>query len=196
MRVKILLLILINLCLLIVLLYMLEFAGVINYYSNIKENFTEMVYKDIEVKKDDPNLIEKEEYQKLLTSINMREADLKKYEQELENLKIKLETDTKQLTEERIQLQNQREKLAQMEKEKKDYQKKVRELANSFMNMPPESSVDIIVGLDDDLLILDVLDSIDSISVEQGQASIRPFLMSLMPTNISARLARKSTITP
>lgn len=186
----------INICLGVLLLYVLEFAGVVNYFSIIKQRTLQASGGKKTGRSDDPFLIEKEEYKKLLSSIEIREADINVLQKELDEKAAALDTRDKQLTEQNLQIQKIQEQMARAAEEKADYRKKVGKLAEGFANMEPEKSVERILALADDLLILDVLARMDQASAEQGKKSIVPYLYSLMPKEDASRLLKKSTVTP
>ena len=194
MKFRIFLLTLANIIAILILLYILEFAGVINYYSRIKKTVNSVVLGKKIMRSEDMNLVEKMEINKAVESLYMKQSDLSKKEKDLDEREKKIVTGEEEVNNEKKMIEKKKQKMKEDEQLKTEYKVKVQDLANKYYNMPPDKSVERIVELKDDILILDIFKEMDAIAAGKGQNSIVPYLYSLMDKETAARLLRKSTV--
>jgi len=183
-----------NIVAVIILLYFLELFGIYSAYSSLKDRLPGKVRQAAVMRIDDPALIEKEEQAKMIESLQMKETDLAAWEADLKIREEAVLKDAGKTAEEKQQIIEMRKAFELEKQQRESYQEKVRKLADQYSGMPPDKSAVIILGLKDDLLILDVLKGMDQIAASKGQSSIVPFLLTLMPPEDAARLQRKSTV--
>lgn len=189
MRLRVLLLLVINIVAIAALFYMLDMFGIVNYYSMVKDRFYQP-----KGRVDDLYALEKEELNKMRLSFDEMQTDLDKKRKELEAMEQELNTKEEKLQEENSKLDLKWESLSNEMVNIKDRKETVNDIANSLMNMPPQNSVAILkqhAKNGNDRLIIDVLLAIDKLSAERGQASIKPYLLSLLPPDVSARISEK-----
>ncbi len=178
-----------------IVLFFLDLFGVYHGYGKMNAFVGKYLGKSKGIgRSEDITLIEREEQSKLIESFSIREADLKKTESDLKAREDNLLKDAAALKQERENLEKQKKKIKADQSEKVAYEKKVQELSERFFNMPPEKSVERILALGDDLLVLDTLKAMDGIAAARNQTSVVPYLYSLMPPADAARLLRLSTV--
>ncbi|MBN8218663.1 MAG: hypothetical protein J0L75_18630 [Spirochaetes bacterium] len=194
MRGRIFLLILANLLAVFIVLFFLDWFDIWNGYTRLLASVGKVAFRSSIVRSEDVSLLEREEQAKLMESFNIREADLKKYESSLKSREDDLTKKSAALVGERESLEAQKKKIAGDKATTVAYDKKVAELSDRLYNMPPDKAVERLLELKDDLLILDVLKGIDAVAASKSQASVVPYLYSLMPKEDAARLLRLSTI--
>ena len=194
MRGKILALLFANILAVGVILYFLDYLGVSDIYSQISGTIIGKSTATIDSTARALTLIEKEEEEKLLSSFAIRETELQKWEDRLKQNEEDLKAKELELDQERQNLKLQRQKLQDEKNKKESYELKVSLLSQKFFQMPPEKAVERILALKDDLLIIDILQSLDSYAQLTEQPSIVPYLFSLMPPEDSARLDKKYTL--
>jgi flagellar protein FlbB len=142
-----------------------------------------------EARDDEPSLVEREEFEKekqkfseRIEDLDKREALIAEKEKEMDSLKEKID-------EMRKGLDLEKKKLDQEKNRYSGYKKNVKVLANKMINMPPESSVDIMLNWEDPLII-DVLRQIDADALDVGRTSITPYIIQLMSVKKSERASR------
>lgn len=142
-----------------------------------------------EAKDDEPSLVEREEFEKekqklseRIEDLDKREALIAEKEKEIDSLKEKME-------EMRKGVDLEKKKLEQEKTRYSGYRKNVKVLANKMVNMPPESSVDIMLNWEDPLII-DVLRQIDADALDVGRTSITPYIIQLMSAKKADRASR------
>ena len=195
MKLKVFLLILANLAAAMIVLFFLDVFGIYNGYGKMNAFLGKTFSKSKGIgRSEDISLIEREEQNKLVESFSIREADLKKTEADLKAREDNLLKDAAALKQEKENLEKQKKKIQSDKAEKVAYEKKVQDLSERFYNMPPEKSVERILALGDDLLVLDTLKAMDAIAASKSQTSVVPYLYSLMPPADAARLLRLSTV--
>lgn len=194
MKLRVTLLVLANLLAVFIVVFFLDWFDIWNGYTRMMKVFGRYALRTELSRTEDLGLLEKEEQAKLMESFNLRESDLKKMEAGVKNREDDLTRREATLAQERENLEALRKKMSGDKAEKATYEKKVADLADRLYNMPPEKAVERLLELKDDLLILDVLKAIDAVAAQKSQASVVPYLYSLMPKADAARLLRLSTV--
>ena len=192
MKEKILFFLLANILAFTVILYIIDYFGVSDLYSRLKERLPWVQTENVlDVNVQTLNLIEAEEEKKLLESFSIRETELGDWEANLKEKEENLKAKELKLKQEKQNFKLQKEKLEEDKEKEEAYNLKINNLAQKFFNMPPEKSVERILALKNDLLILDVLKAMDKYTANTDRPSIVPYLFSLMPPEDSARLDKK-----
>lgn len=194
MKGRVFLLVVANLVAIFIVVFFLDYFDIWNGYTRMMKGMGRYALRTELSRVEDLSLLEREEQAKLMESFNLREADIKKAESGVKNREDDLTRREASLAQERENLENLRKKMSGDKAEKATYEKKVADLADRLYNMPPEKAVERLLELKDDLLILDVLKAIDAVATSKSQASVVPYLYSLMPKEDAARLLRLSTI--
>lgn len=194
MRIRILLYTLANILAIVLALYILDVINVYKGFSQALGVFRSEPEIERPLEQNDINLLRQAETAKVLESFDIREADLEKKEIEITEKAEAVEKDLQVLSEEQKRLQAQKEQEEREKAAAEAYALKVRNLADRFYNMPPDKSSERLLELKDDLLILDTLEEMDAIAAERGQASIVPYIYSIMPAEDASRLLKKSTV--
>ncbi len=168
--------------------FWMDYIGLLNIsgYVNRLKGEAPLV---TEAKDDEPSLVEREEFEKekqklseRIEDLDKREALIAEKEKEIDSLKEKME-------EMRKGVDLEKKKLAQEKTRYSGYKKNVKVLANKMVNMPPESSVDIMLNWEDPLII-DVLRQIDADALDVGRTSITPYIIQLMSAKKADRASR------
>ncbi len=123
-----------------------------------------------------------------MEELDKREADLKVSEEQ--NAQIAAELDERQKN------QEDREKTFNlMLKQYEDKDKNIEQIARNLNGMRPKAAVDILCGMDDQLVI-DVLRKVEEIATSEGVNSMGSYWLSLMPSERAAEIQRKMVNKP
>lgn len=136
---------------------------------------------------DEPSLVEREEFNKQLQLLLERTEELNRQELLIAEREKEIEAEREKLLEEKRGLELEKKRFEDEKVAHAGYQENVRDLANKMANMPPEQSVEIMINWED-TLIIDVLRQMDRDFAAAGQASITPFLLTLMPEERAGRI--------
>jgi flagellar protein FlbB len=142
-----------------------------------------------EAKDDEPSLVEREEFEKEKQKISERVEDLDKREALIAEKEKDLESQKEKMEEVRKGLDLEKKKFDQEKNRYSGYKQNVKVLANKMVNMPPASSVDIMLNWEDPLII-DVLRQIDADAQDAGRTSITPYLIQIMSQKKADRASR------
>lgn len=189
MRFRAFLLFIINILALAALLYMLDVLGLVNYYSMFMNRFSPSAQRT-----ENLYLLEKQDLENMRLALEERAHDVDEKEvlvDENEKRLIELE---ETLNEESQKITARWQKYSNEMKLSTDRESVISDLANKWGNMPPQSTVAIILEHaknGEDQLIIDVLLEMDRQSAASGASSITPYLLSLLPPDVSARLLEK-----
>ncbi|MGC8764361.1 MAG: periplasmic-type flagellar collar protein FlbB [Brevinematia bacterium] len=185
---RIVFLLLINLGVVFLSLYVLDFLQVLDYrmifvqMPFVKEQYTPKV--------EDPYLLEKLELEKkwklLEEKIRGLEDEKKKIQNELRNLDI----EKQDIAAQKENIKNMISEFERAKAEKESYDKKLENLAEYIENMPPLDAVKIIEK-QEDLMIIDLFKKMDERAKKAGKQSIVPYLISKMDPEQAARIQRK-----
>ena len=196
---KLFLLILLNFFLIGLILYLLDVYNLLNVYSTVRQRIFPDSVQDKTVSPysvEEMKLLESEEHEKIMESFQIREIELNKKEKEHKTKREELEEKERQLLSDNETLNEKKKKWSKKKEDLKAYSKQVKELAATFLNMPPEKAIERLVAIDSDVLIIDILKEIEVLCEKEEKISIVPYLYSLMPKKDAARLLKKSTIAP
>ncbi|MCX7821604.1 MAG: hypothetical protein N2258_08035 [Brevinematales bacterium] len=185
---RIVFLLLINLGVITLALYLLDFLQILDYrmifaeMPLLKEQYTPRI--------EDPYLLEKVELEKkwqvLEEKIKGLEEEKKKIEKELRDINIEKEN----IAQEKENIKNMISEFERAQSEKESYSKRLDSLAEYIENMPPLDAVKIIEK-QEDLMIIDLFKRMDERAKKAGRQSIVPYLISKMDPEQAARIQRK-----
>ncbi len=185
---RIVFLLLINIGVISLALYLLDFLQILDYrmifaeVPLLKEQYTPRV--------EDPYLLEKVELEKkwqvLEEKIKGLEDEKKKIEKELRDINIEKEN----IAQEKENIKNMISEFERAQSEKESYSKRLDSLAEYIENMPPLDAVKIIEK-QEDLIIIDLFKRMDERAKKAGRQSIVPYLISRMDPEQAARIQRK-----
>ncbi len=142
-----------------------------------------------EANDDEPSLVEREEFEKEKQKHTERIEDLDKREALIAEKEKDMDSQKEKIDELRKGIDLEKKKLEQEKNRYSGYKKNVKVLANKMINMPPESSVDIMLNWEDPLII-DVLRQIDADAQDVGRTSITPYIIQLMSAKKAERASR------
>jgi hypothetical protein len=199
MKLQVFVLSLFNLVIFIVLLYMFDVFGVVDYYtlmrSRIEPNlpgFITKIYNKPRI--NDASALTQDDLKKMRESFILREKDISSQEQMLITRAVELNTEQETLQQDKDNLllawSNYQAKID----ERSNYQAVLADLAGKLGSMPPQNSVALINELaagGSDELVIDVLLEMDAIAAQAGGNSITSFLISLLDPAVAARLLEK-----
>ena len=195
MKAKLFLLLTANICAAMIVIYFLNYFGIVDWYGQVETYFGgESFEEQASPGRRELALIEREEEKKVIESFSIREVELDKREQQITEKEESLAGWKVRLERKESELKAQEESFEKKTEKKALYVSKVQELANQFYGMPPDKSVERLIALEDDWLILDILEAMNARAQDQDQISIVPYLYSLMTPEDSARLNRKAAL--
>lgn len=144
---------------------------------------------------EDPLLLDRERLEKQWEALELRAEELDNREAAVEEREAELLAMAEELDEREEALEQREnsfnERLAQYENRSRN----IRTVAQDLSNMPPEQAVARLEAMDDQLVI-DILRSARQLAEEQGEASLVPFWLSMMPPERAATLSRKAVLKP
>lgn len=185
---RIVFLLLINIGVITLALYLLDFLQILDYrmifaeFPLLKEQYTPRI--------EDPYLLEKVELEKkwqlLEEKIKGLEEEKKKIEKEIRDINIEKQN----IAQEKENIKNMISEFERAQSEKESYSKRLDSLAEYIENMPPLDAVKIIEK-QEDLMIIDLFKRMDERAKKTGRQSIVPYLISKMDPEQAARIQRK-----
>jgi len=185
---RILFLLLINLGVVFLSLYILDYLQIIDYkmvfaqVPFLREQYTPKI--------EDPYLLEKLELEKkwqlLEEKLKGLEDEKKKIQTEMRNIEIEKQN----LYIEKENVKNMISDFERAKSERESYDKRLESLAEYIENMPPLDAVKIIEK-QEDLMVIDLFKKMDARAKKSGRQSIVPFLISKMDPEQAARIQRK-----
>ncbi|MEK6796791.1 MAG: hypothetical protein AABZ39_18590 [Spirochaetota bacterium] len=188
-------LLLANVVAVIVLFYVLDVFGLVSYYSVISGQFyRSMPFVPQKKRIEDVALLEKEELAKMRSMFLDRERDLVAKETKLRDKERDLTSREDDINEGKTQLAVAWQALTNQKQKDFEYTKIVKDMATKWKEMPPERTAAILqehAKNGEDQLILDILLEMDKQARDEGGQSITPYLFSLLPPELSARLLEK-----
>jgi len=185
---KIIFALLLNCFLFLILVFILDITGTISMESFLS-SFG--VSDEDGIKIEDRYLLEREEMQKQWLSLQLKEDE---YAQNMESFKSndqRLQDKEDQLIAFEKQLNEREKKTAGDEQEKVRRSERVAQVANQLMNMPPKEAVERLEQQTDDLLVIDILNAINTLSEAQGRRTVVPYYISLMSKERAAVIQAK-----
>ena len=139
--------------------------------------------------------INDERYLILVEAMDMREMELNRKESDIKNRQGEIEQMAQELEERQKALEEQEKSFNARLGEADIKSRNVEQNARYLVGMPPERAVGILAAMDDQDVI-DVLRKTDEIAQAEGNVSIVPFWLSLLPPARAAELNRKMATRP
>jgi flagellar protein FlbB len=140
---------------------------------------------------DDPLLLERERLAKEREAVEQIRAELDKRERELKDREDGSEEIREQLAEKERAIQEREksfnDRLAAFENRRVNLDQNARYL----VGMPPERAVAMLMAMPSDTDVIDLLRTTEEIARREGEASIVPYWLSLMPPERSSAIVRK-----
>ena len=139
---------------------------------------------------EDLNLLEQERLNKRQQALEMLEAELDMRQSEIESKEAEIQQMLDTLAEREAAFEEQEKSFNDRLKAYDNRNTNLRQAAEYFVGMPPEAAVAMFLEMDDQDVI-DIMRAHQSISDEEGVASMVSYWLSLMPSERSATLNRK-----
>ena len=136
-----------------------------------------------------------ERYAVLLEAMELRNMELERRETDIRNRHGEIEQMAQELEERQKALEEQENSFNAQVREADTRNRNVEQNARNLTGMPPERAVGILAAMDDQDVI-DVLRKTEEIAQAEGNASIVPYWLSLLPPARSAELNRKMAARP
>jgi flagellar protein FlbB len=144
---------------------------------------------------DAPALLEEERMAKRMEALQIRGEELDKRESDIAKVDAGVQQKVQEL-EDRGKALDDREKSFNEKVKQYDNRKvNIDQNAKYLVGMPPRNAVDVLVGMDDQLLI-DTLRSVEEQAKAAGTDSVVAYWLSLMPADRSATIQRKMAVKP
>ncbi len=140
---------------------------------------------------EDPFLLEKERYAMLMESLTILEENLDQRELALQQKEAEQKQIMEELEEKERALQEREKSFNKRLKEYENRKVSLEITAAYLTDMPPKSSVDIMLAYEDDMEVIDLIRTADRLAAEKGDPSISAYWLSLMPADTAQRLMRK-----
>ena len=136
-----------------------------------------------------------ERYAILLEALELRDMELVRRDVDIMNRQGEMEQMAQELEERQRALEEQENSFNARLAEADIRSRNVEQNARNLVGMPPERAVGILVAMDDQDVI-DVFWKTEEIALAEGNSSIVPFWLSLLPPDRAAELTRKMASRP
>jgi len=175
------------------LVFVLDRVGVINvsHYSN----FFQPKNPDKLDDKEYPGEVDKVAYRKVAEELQEREEKLSQKEEKLKEMTDNLSNQQAEIDAVKKNIEVERESIKLLAQDLSNRDKKVRDIAQKVMNMPPEKAVEMMTNWRD-FDIIDVLHKMDKLSEEEGTPQITPYILTLFTPERRAEISRKMLLPP
>lgn len=140
-------------------------------------------------------LLDEARLDKLYEELDRREESLTEYEEGLSDKEEELLQMAEALEEREQALEDREKSFNEIVKQYENKSANLRQAAEYFSGMPPESAVERLVEMDDQDVI-DILRMTERLAQEAGEVSVVSYWLSLMPADRAAVLNRKMLIKP
>ena len=137
-----------------------------------------------------PLLLDQARLEKLQEELDRREASLAELEATLQGREEELAQIAEALEEREETLTSREKSFNEIVKQYENKSANLRQAAQYFAGMPPESAVERLVAMDDQDVI-DILRMTERLAEEAGEVSVVSYWLSLMPADRAAVLNRK-----
>lgn len=174
---RIFFLLLINLTLVVLSLYILDFLQIIDYRQLIKR--VPLIKSAFEPRIEDPLLLEKVELEKKWELLSEQYQNYSNDLIILNESQLELELAWDELEEEQENVQTMIDNF-ELEQEKENaYDLRVEQIAEQIQNLPPEIAVEVLEK-QEDLMIADIFEKLEELADEAGTGSVVPGISMLM----------------
>jgi flagellar protein FlbB len=138
----------------------------------------------------DPLLLERQRLDKLTEAINLRAQQLDKRQQDILRQEALIKQKEATLAEREKAFQQREKSFNQTVNQYDNRSANLRAVANNLLSMPPKTAASQLEAMSDQDVI-DVMREADQIATDNGQNSIVPYWLSLMPADRAATISRK-----
>lgn len=181
-------LLLINLILVFLSLYILDFLQIIDYRQILSR--VPLLRQAYVTRVEDPFLWERMILEKQEQLLNEKVRNYEAQLAQMVELKLQLDQEWEKLAEEKQNVQNMIDNFNMERAQEQTYDQKVLEVAMQIKNMPPAVAVKVIEK-QDDLMIADIFRALEKIAEDEGTGSVVPGITRLMDPEQLARVQRK-----
>jgi flagellar protein FlbB len=139
--------------------------------------------------------LDSERFAKIMEAMELRNMELEKQEQDIQNRQGRIEQMAQELEERQKALDEQENSINALLTDAEIKDRAVERNAINLTGMPPQRAVGILAAMDDQDVI-DVLRKTDQLAQESGGQSIVSFWLSLMDPQRAAEISRKMVSRP
>jgi len=175
------------------LVYVLDTIGVVqatDYFTFLQPSNPEKLDDA-----DYPGEVQKVAFQKMQEKLLEKEEELTKKEMALQSKMEEIQLMEQEIGSMRKSIEEEAKSLEMITKDWNDREKKITDLAQKVLSMPPESAVAMMKSWPD-FDIIDVFRKLDAISAAEGSMQITPYLLTLFTPERSAEITRKMLLPP
>jgi flagellar protein FlbB len=140
---------------------------------------------------EDPNLLDKERLKAQHDSLSLRAEELDLMSDAIANKEAELNQMLEELTEREKALEEREKSFNERIKAYENRRVNLEQKVNYFVGMPPDKAVAMFLEYDNDMDIIDIFRTADEMAAREGQSSLVPYWLSLMPPDRGAELTRK-----
>jgi len=140
---------------------------------------------------EDPLLLEKERLKAQTASLDLWREELEQRQAQIAQREAEISQMEEELTGKERALEEREKAFNETAREYENRTVNLERKAQYFLGMPPEKAVAVMLEYESDMDIIDIFRMVDEIARRQGQASIVPYWISLMPPERGAELTRK-----
>jgi|YNPMSStandDraft_1061717.scaffolds.fasta_scaffold00010_52 flagellar protein FlbB len=184
---QVVLLLVLLIIVIIATIYWFNYIGLLNIQRTVFKLYQKFPSLKVSKEITDPFLIEKEFLEKFKISLENKALDLKKLQTDLNKKELELNNKEVEIKKKETALAQKEENINTILKQYDNIKNNLKKQAIDLTNMPPQKAVEIMNNMDI-LLVCDILRTINEIAEEQGEASITPYLLSLMPPQRAAQI--------
>ena len=179
--------------LLMVGVYVLSYTGLIGNipWESVFKNDNPLVSDD----PDNPSAYDKLDFKKKQEKLAEIEEKLQQQEELLKERISSVGQREQEILEIRRGIQEERKKLVLLTKDWDDRQKKIKDLANKVVNMPPDKAIEMMKNWKH-FDVIDVLYQIDKDAALEDRVSLTPYLLTLFTPEERAEITRKMLLPP
>ncbi len=138
----------------------------------------------------DPLLLERQRLDKLTEALNLRNQQLDKRQADIQQQEALVKQKEASLAEQEKALQQREKSFNQTVNQYDNRSANLRAVASNLLSMPPKTAASQLEAMSDQDVI-DIMRQADQIAASNGQNSIVPYWLSLMPADRAATISRK-----
>lgn len=168
-------------------IYWFNYIGLLNIQRTIFKLYQKFPSLKVSKEITDPLLIEREFLDKFKISLENKALELKKIQTDLNKRELEINNKEVEIKKKESALAQKEENINTILKQYDNIKNNLRKQAIDLTSMPPQKAVEIMNNMEI-LLVCDILRTINEIADEQGEASITPYLLSLMPPQRAAQI--------
>jgi len=175
------------------LMFVLDRVGVINvsHYAAFLQPKNPDKLEDLEY----PAEVDKVAYRKMAEKLQEKEEFIAQKEEKLKEMTDNINNQQTEINAVKKNIEVERESIKLLAQDLSNRDKKLRDIANKVMNMPPEKAVEMMTNWRD-FDIIDVMHKMDKLSEEEGVPQITPYILTLFTPERRAEISRKMLLPP